>query len=159
MIKTKLQKAHLLLFSKEINSKRLMHYSFNIKIMHKYFFLLLRLIVAAILIQTLRFKFTAHPDSVYIFQTVGLEPYGRIVIGVLELIAGILLLIPKTIWLGATLTIGVIGSAIFMHLTKLGIEINNDSGILFTTAVVTFIISVIILYMSRNKIPLINNKP
>ena len=97
--------------------------------MHKYIFLTLRLIVAAILIQTLRFKFTAHPDSVYIFQTVGLEPYGRIVIGVLELIAGILLLIPKTIWLGATLTIGVIGSAIFMHLTKLGIEINNDGGI------------------------------
>ena len=126
--------------------------------MHKYFLLLLRLIVAAILIQTLRFKFTAHPDSVYIFQTVGLEPYGRIVIGVLELIAGILLLIPKTIWLGATLTIGVIGGAIFMHLTKLGIEINNDGGILFITAVVTFIISVIILYMSRNKIPLINNK-
>ena len=70
--------------------------------MHKYIFLTLRLIVAAILIQTLRFKFTAHPDSVYIFQTVGLEPYGRIAIGVLELIAGILLLIPKTIWLGAT---------------------------------------------------------
>ena len=126
--------------------------------MHKYFLLLLRLIVAAILIQTLRFKFTAHPDSVYIFQTVGLEPYGRIVIGVLELIAGILLLIPKTIWLGATLTIGVIGGAIFMHLTKLGIEINNDGGILFITAVVTFIISVIILYMSRKKIPLINIK-
>jgi putative oxidoreductase len=126
--------------------------------MHKYIFLTLRLIVAAILIQTLRFKFTAHPDSVYIFQTVGLEPYGRIAIGVLELIAGILLLIPKTIWLGATLTIGVIGGAIFMHLTKLGIEINNDGGILFITAVVTFIISVIILYMSRNKIPLINNK-
>jgi putative oxidoreductase len=126
--------------------------------MHKYIFLTLRLIVAAILIQTLRFKFTAHPDSVYIFQTVGLEPYGRIAIGVLELIAGILLLIPKTIWLGATLTIGVIGGAIFMHLTKLGIEINNDSGILFITAVVTFIISVIILYMSRKKIPLINIK-
>ena len=126
--------------------------------MHKYIFLTLRLIVAAILIQTLRFKFTAHPDSVYIFQTVGLEPYGRIAIGVLELIAGILLLIPKTIWLGATLTISVIGGAIFMHLTKLGIEINNDSGILFITAVVTFIISVIILYMSRKKIPLINIK-
>jgi len=126
--------------------------------MHKYIFLTLRLIVAAILIQTLRFKFTAHPDSVYIFQTVGLEPYGRIAIGVLELIAGILLLIPKTIWLGATLTIGVIGGAIFMHLTKLGIEINNDGGILFITAVVTFIISVIILYMSRKKIPLINIK-
>ena len=126
--------------------------------MHKYIFLTLRLIVAAILIQTLRFKFTAHPDSVFIFETVGLEPYGRIAIGILELIAGILLLIPKTIWLGATLTVGVIGGAIFMHLTKLGVEINNDGGILFVTAVVTGIISLIILYISRNKIPFINNK-
>ena len=126
--------------------------------MHKYIFLTLRLIVAAILIQTLRFKFTAHPDSVFIFETVGLEPYGRIAIGILELIAGILLLIPKTIWLGATLTVGVIGGAIFMHLTKLGVEINNDGGILFVTAVVTGILSLIILYISRNKIPFINNK-
>ena len=124
--------------------------------MHKYIFLTLRLIVAAILIQTLRFKFTAHPDSVYIFETVGLEPYGRIAIGVLELIAGILLLIPKTIWLGATLTIGVLGGAIFMHLTKLGIEINNDGGVLFFTALVTFVISIIILYTIRKEIPLIN---
>ena len=126
--------------------------------MHKYVFLFLRLIVAAILIQTLRFKFTAHPDSVFIFESVGLEPYGRIAIGVLELIAGMLLLIPKTIWLGATLTIGVIGGAIFMHLTKLGIEINNDGGILFITAVVTFILSIIIFYISRSEIPFINSK-
>ena len=124
--------------------------------MHKYIFLTLRLIVAAILIQTLRFKFTAHPDSVYIFETVGLEPYGRIAIGVLELIAGILLLIPKTIWLGATLTIGVLGGAIFMHLTKLGIEINNDGGVLFFTALVTFVLSIFILYTIRKEIPLIN---
>lgn len=126
--------------------------------MHKYIFLTLRLIVSAILIQTLRFKFTAHPDSVYIFETIGLEPYGRIVIGVLELVAGILLLIPKTIWLGATLTIGVIGGAIFMHLTKLGVQINNDGGILFITALVTFVLSIIILYTNRKEIPLINRK-
>ena len=126
--------------------------------MKKHIPLVLRIIVAIILIQTLRFKFTAHPDSIYIFETVGLEPYGRIAIGVLELIAGILLLIPKTIWFGAALTIGVIGGAIFMHLTKLGIEINNDGGVLFITALVTFILSVIILYKSRNEIPFINIK-
>ena len=74
---------------------------------------LLRLIVAIILIQTLRFKFTAHPDSVYIFEQIGLEPKGRICIGILELIAGILLLIPKTVWTGATLILGVIGCAIY----------------------------------------------
>jgi len=110
------------------------------------------LIVAIILIQTLRFKFTAHEDSVYIFKTIGLEPYGRIGIGILELIAGILLIIPKTVWFGAILTIGVIGVAIMMHLTKLGIEVHNDGGVLFITAVVTFILSVIILYYNRSQI-------
>ncbi|WP_299219970.1 DoxX family membrane protein [uncultured Aquimarina sp.] len=114
--------------------------------------LVLRIIVAIILIQTLRFKFTAHPDSVYIFSKVGLEPYGRIVIGIAELIAGVLILIPKTVWIGATLTLGVIGGAIFMHITKLGIEINDDGGILFITAMLTFILSAIILWIKRKEI-------
>ncbi len=114
--------------------------------------LLLRIIVAIILIQTLRFKFTAHPDSVYIFTKVSLEPYGRIGTGIIELIAGVLLLIPKTIWIGAMLTLGIIGGAIMMHLTKLGIEINNDGGVLFITAVATFVLSAVILWMNRKDV-------
>lgn len=113
----------------------------------------LRIIVTVILIQTLRFKFTAHPDSVYIFKTIGLEPIGRIGIGVLELIAGVLLLIPKTVWLGAGLTLGIIGGAIFMHLTTLGIQVNKDGGLLFGTAVFTFILSAIILLLYKRDIP------
>lgn len=120
--------------------------------------LVLRIAVAIILIQTLRFKFTAHPDSVYIFETVGLEPYGRIGIGVLELIAGILLLIPKTIWAGALLTMGLIGGAIMMHLTQLGIEVKGDGGVLFYTAIITFLLSTIILYYYRKDIPIIGKK-
>ena len=114
---------------------------------------ILRLAVAVILIQTLRFKFTAHPDSVYIFTQVGLEPYGRIGIGILELISGVLLLIPKTVWLGAASTLGIIGGAILMHLTQLGIVVNNDGGVLFGTAVVTFVLSAIILYIYKRDIP------
>ena len=116
---------------------------------------ILRIAVALILIQTLRFKFTAHPDSVYIFETVGLEPYGRIGIGILELIAGVLLLIPRTIWAGALLTLGLIGGAIMMHLTQLGIEVKDDGGVLFYTAIITFILSAIILYNQRKEIPFI----
>lgn len=121
--------------------------------MKKYVPLVLRIVVATILIQTLRFKFLAHPDSVYIFEKVGLEPIGRIGIGILELLAGTLLLIPKTVWVGATLTIGIIGGAIIMHLTQIGIEVKNDGGLLFFTAVITFILSCIILYQYRNTIP------
>ena len=121
--------------------------------MKKYIPLALRLIVAIILIQTLRFKFTAHPDSVYIFKTVGLEPTGRILTGIAELIAGALLLLKRTVWLGALMTLGIIGGAIFMHLTKLGIEVNGDKGILFFTALITFSLSAIILYLYRKDIP------
>jgi uncharacterized membrane protein YphA (DoxX/SURF4 family) len=126
--------------------------------MKKYLPLFLRIVVAIILIQTLRFKFTAHPDSVYIFTKVGLEPNGRIFIGILELIAAVLLLIPKTVWAGALLTLGVIGGAIMMHLTQLGIQIKNDGGVLFITALVTFILSLVILYKYKKDIPLIGKK-
>lgn len=122
--------------------------------MKKYILFTLRLAVAIILVQTLRFKFTAHPDSVYIFKTIGLEPIGRIITGISELIAGVLLLIPKTVWIGAFLTMGIIGGAIVMHLTKLGIEINNDHGTLFITAVVTFILNALLVYIYRKDFPL-----
>ncbi|RZN84090.1 MAG: DoxX family membrane protein [Winogradskyella sp.] len=124
----------------------------------KYLKLIIRIAVAVILIQTLRFKFTAHPDSVYIFTKVGLEPYGRIGIGILELIASILILVPKTTWLGATLVLGVIGGAIMMHLTQLGIDINSDGGLLFYTAIVTFLLSLVALWFSRKDIPFIGKK-
>ena len=124
--------------------------------MKKYLLVALRIITAIILIQTLRFKFTAHPDSVYIFTTVGMEPFGRIGIGVLELIAAILLLIPRTVWLGAGLAVGVLSGAIFFHLTILGIEIHGDGGTLFYMALGTFLMSAIILWNYRSDIPILN---
>jgi uncharacterized membrane protein YphA (DoxX/SURF4 family) len=126
--------------------------------MKKHLPMALRIVVAIILVQTLRFKFTAHPDSVYIFTQVGLEPYGRIGIGVLELIAAVLLLIPKTVWAGAGLTVGIISGAVMMHLTQLGIEINGDGGILFYMALFVLITSSIILVLYRKDIPIIGNK-
>ena len=117
----------------------------------------IRIIIAVILIQTLRFKFTAHPDSVYIFSKIGMEPYGRILTGVFELIASILILIPRTIWIGALLALGLMGGAIVMHLTKLGIVVNNDSGLLFITALVVFILSSLIIIENKKKIPILKN--
>ena len=125
--------------------------------MNKTVHLTIRIIIAIILIQTLRFKFTAHPDSVYIFTEVGLEPFGRIGIGILELIAAILILIPKSIWAGALLTFGLISGAVLLHLTQLGIEIHNDGGKLFYLALITLALSGTILWIERRKIPIIKN--
>jgi len=79
------------------------------------------------------------------FSTVGLEPVGRIGIGIMELIAAILLLVPKTVWIGAVLSVGLISGAIFLHLTKIGIEVKSDGGLLFGLAVAVFLLSLIII--------------
>jgi uncharacterized membrane protein YphA (DoxX/SURF4 family) len=97
----------------------------------------LRLIPAAILGQTLWFKFTADPSAVALFTTLGVEPWGRIFTGVLEALAVLLLLIPSTGFLGAALTVGLMAGALFSHLTVLGIEIEGDGGLLFGLAVVS----------------------
>lgn len=123
--------------------------------MKKYFPLALRLAIAVILIQTLRFKFTGHPDSIYIFETVGLEPFGRIGIGILELIAGILILIPRTVGIGAALSFGIISGAVMMHLTILGIEVRGDGGALFMTAVIVQVLSLLVLWLYRKDTPVL----
>lgn len=117
---------------------------------------LLRLVAAIILLQTLFFKFSAAPESVYIFTKVGMEPWGRIGSGIVELIAAVLLLIPKTTWLGALLAIGVMSGAIFFHLTTLGIEVQGDGGLLFAYALIVFICSVVLLVTiyTSNQLPL-----
>ena len=124
--------------------------------MNKKLLLFLRIAIAIILLQTLRYKFLAHPDSVYIFSSLGLEPYGRIGIGVMELIASILLFPKRTTWLGALLSVGLMAGALFSHLTQLGIEVKNDGGTLFYMALLTWILSLTVLWEERKNIPFIN---
>lgn len=99
----------------------------------------LRIIAALIMLQTLYFKFTGAPESVYIFTTLGMEPWGRIGIGIGELIASILLLIPATAWMGGAGAIGLMSGAAFFHLTKLGIEVMGDGGQLFYYALIVLV--------------------
>jgi len=116
------------------------------------FLWVLRLIAAIILLQTLWFKFTAAPESVYIFSKIGMEPWGRIGSGIVELVASLLLLIPRTTGWGAALGLGTITGAIFFHLTTLGIEVMHDSGQLFYMAIVVWICCVILLIVYRRQV-------
>lgn len=115
-----------------------------------------RIGAAVILLQTLFFKFTGHPDSVYIFSQLGVEPWGRVGLGIVELITAILLLVPRTVWIGAILGLGIISGAIFAHLTQLGVIIEyngkNDGGALFSLAAATFVLCAITLYLHRSEI-------
>ena len=114
-----------------------------------------RVTAAAILLQTLFFKFTAAPESVYIFTKVGLEPWGRIGSGVAELMAAILILIPPTTWLGAGLALAVMAGAIISHLTLLGIVVMDDGGLLFGLALGVAACSVVLLFLQRRRLPLV----
>ncbi len=110
------------------------------------------IIAAIILLQTLYFKFTGHPDSVYIFTKIGGEPDLRIASGIVELIVSILLLIPKTSQYGAVLGMGVMAGAIGQHLFVLGINVNNDGGSLFALAITTFICCLIVAILKRHSL-------
>ena len=115
--------------------------------------------IAFVFVQSLFFKFTGAPESVYIFQTLedwlGLsffEPFMRILIGSAELVASVLLFIPATQLLGALLTLGVISGAIFFHLfSPLGVEVHGDGGLLFSMAVGVFIAALIVIYLRKDQ--------
>jgi hypothetical protein len=128
----------------------------------------MRAVVAIILLQTLFFKFTGAKESVYIFTTVGhwmgigaMEPWGRLGTGALELIASVLLLLPRTTAWGALLSLSVIGGALFFHLAVLGISMPavNDRGELFALALTVFVLSAILLIMHRSELPRLTQMP
>ncbi len=101
--------------------------------------------------QTLYFKFTGHPESVELFTKLGVEPWGRIGTGIIELITGILLLIPATAFIGSFLGIGLMSGAILSHLTIIGIESKGDGGKLFILAIIVLICCLLIAMMFRRQ--------
>ena len=118
---------------------------------------ILRIVPAVILLQTLYFKFSGSPESMYIFSMLGLEPYGRIGTGIAELIVSILILVPRTTWIGALLGLGIITGAILSHLFVLGIEIMDDGGYLFILGIIVFVCCALLLWIDREKVPILKN--
>jgi len=116
-----------------------------------------RIVIAIILLQTLFFKFTGAEESKYIFTTLmgENEAVGRIGSGIVELIAVVLLFVPSTTWLGAFLALGTMSGAIFSHLTKLGISVKDDGGLLFGLAITVFVLSLAVLFFNRREIPFV----
>lgn len=112
----------------------------------------LQLLAAAILFQTLFFKFSGAEESRFIFRTLGVEPWGRIATGVIELVAAVLLLIPRTASLGALLSVGLMAGAILSHIFKLGFAVKNDGGLLFVLAVTVFVSSTIVVWLRRHEL-------
>jgi len=117
-----------------------------------------QLVAALILLQTLFFKFTGAAESVYIFETLGAEPWGRYLSGIAELVAALMLLVPGMAALGGALGAGVMVGAIGSHLTKLGIDVQGDGGLLFGMACVVFLCCVLVVFLRRDSLPIIGGR-
>jgi putative oxidoreductase len=113
-------------------------------------------IATLIMFQTLFYKFSGAEESIYIFTTVGMEPWGRYGSGVVELIASILLMMPSLVWLGAVIGAGTMAGALFFHLTILGVQVKGDHDQLFAYALITFICCIGVMWMRRKEIFYIN---
>jgi len=116
--------------------------------------------IAFVFVQSLFFKFTGSEESIFIFSTlrdwsgIGLfEPFGRFFIGASELVASILLFVPRLRFVGAGMALGIISGAILFHLfTPLGVEIMGDGGLLFALACGVWLSSVAILLIERDRV-------
>jgi len=117
-----------------------------------------QLVAALILLQTLFFKFTGAAESVYIFETLGAEPWGRYLSGIAELVAALMLLVPGMAALGGALGAGVMVGAIGSHLTKLGIDVQGDGGLLFGMACVVFLCCAVVSFLRRDSLPIIGGR-
>jgi len=111
-----------------------------------------RIVAALIMLQTLYFKFSGAEESIYIFSTVGMEPWGRYLVGASELVASILLLVPRFAVFGAVISIGLMAGAIGMHLTLLGIEVQDDGGALFYLALAVLLCTLYVLFSKREQL-------
>ena len=111
-----------------------------------------QIIAAIIMGQTLFFKFAGAPEPVYIFTTLGVEPWGRLAAAGSELVACVLLLIPGTVHLGALFTLGIMGGAIMAHLTKLGVVVLDDGGLLFGMGVATSVAALMVLWLRKQAV-------
>jgi putative oxidoreductase len=112
-----------------------------------------QIVAAVILAQTLFFKFSGAEESKFIFTTLGVEPWGRIATGLFELVAVALLLTPRAAVFGGLLSLGLMAGAIVGHLTKLGLVVQNDGGLLFGLAVTVFASAAIVVWLRRYQLP------
>lgn len=98
-----------------------------------------RILAAMILTQSLVYKFGSHPDSIMLFTELGVEPAGRVSLGIVELVVALLILYPRTTLLGGILGVFIMAGALFTHFFLIGIIFNNDGGKLFGLAVICFL--------------------
>lgn len=112
----------------------------------------LRIITTYIIFQIVYFKLSGDPQCIFVFEKMEIEPHGRFITGLIELVVGIFLLVPNTKLLGILGAFGAASCCLTAHFTVLGIEINNDGGQLFSMTASVFVLSIILSIIHKDEI-------
>ena len=115
------------------------------------------LFIAGILLWYEQYKLTGHPGSVHLFTVLsdwlfihGYEKPFRLGVGIAEIVASILVVVPATRMLGAAGALALMSGAIFFHVVSpLGIDPYGDGGQLFKEACAVWICAAYILWAYR----------
>lgn len=119
----------------------------------------LRLVLAGLYLMMSIPKFAGQDITIHIFTTLGVEPWGRLFTGIIEVGIFLLVLVPRTTIYGVILSLGTIFGALLAHFTVLGIVVQNatgtinDGGEIFITALIILALTAANLYIHRDKIP------
>ncbi|HHN78721.1 MAG TPA: hypothetical protein ENK11_08645 [Phycisphaerales bacterium] len=129
----------------------------------------LQIIAVAIFAMAAIPKLTGDEGSKALFEVLGAEPAGRYGVGVMEIVAIALLLIPRTVVFGSMLSILLMIGAIGAHATKLGFSIDPvalghpealkaaEGPAMFAMALAVLIANIIVLMIRRRQIPLLGS--
>lgn len=118
---------------------------------------LFQIVAAMILAKAAYGKFLALESSVYVFNALDMGASSRILIGVIESISTILLLTSTLPHLGALLGFGVMLGAIIAHGSVLGLQVNNDNGMMVMMMSSVIVSTMIVMYIRRRRLPLIGH--
>ena len=114
-----------------------------------------QVIAAAVMVAAGFIKLQGGPVDIFIFEKLGMEPFGRYLITVLEFTAGILLVWPSFSVLGALLSVGTMIGASIAHATVLGFSVQGDGGMHVGLLVLVFVTSGVVLWARRRSLPVI----
>lgn len=121
------------------------------------FLVIIQIVAAGIIGMAGVSKFMAHPSVVFVFSELGLEPTGRIIIGIIEVSCAILLLTRTYAVVGAFFLLGTMAGAFIAHVSVLGFSIQGDGGRTVVLLAVEIICASTILYLRRRQLPIVGH--
>jgi len=115
----------------------------------------LQIVSAVILLFAGVTKFLATEGNVFIFTELDMEPTGRIIIGLIETAAALMLMTKNYAAMGALFGLGTMCGAVIAHVSILGFNVQGDQGLHIVALSTVVLCTGTVLIARRKTLPLI----